>query len=130
MAYLVGIGAAIAIGGALIGTLIPQVIATINLFDFQQSTQPENIYWIVILESVFILTGTLSTLIYFHFGGRSSDGKSTNRSPIIESIATVGKFFIAITFGVLLANVLIASLSTLAAHWYQITTFILSIFKS
>jgi len=130
MAYLVGIGAAIAIGGALMGTLIPQVLATINLFDTQGTNQPDNVFLIFIIESIFILVGTLSTIIYFHFGARSSDGEVFYRSPFIESIANIGKFFIATTFGVLFANVLIASLSILASHWYQITSFILSIIRS
>jgi hypothetical protein len=39
MAYLVGVGAAVAIGGALMGTLFPQVRATINLFDLQAAQE-------------------------------------------------------------------------------------------
>ena len=35
MSYLVGVSAAVAIGGAVTGTLIPQVLASMNLLDVQ-----------------------------------------------------------------------------------------------
>lgn len=40
MAMLVGVGAAAAVGGALLGTLIPQAQASIDAFDLQSSTSP------------------------------------------------------------------------------------------
>ncbi|MBU0510537.1 MAG: hypothetical protein KJ638_02400, partial [Chloroflexi bacterium] len=56
LAMLVGIGAAAAIGGAVIGTIQPQLSASINLFGTNN-----------LIDAAIILLGTLTTLIYFHF---------------------------------------------------------------
>jgi len=128
MAYLIGIGAATAIGGAIMGTLFPQIISTINLFDGQNNSQ--GLIWYLVLESSFILIGTLSTLIYFHFGARSGANDPGKRAVWIESIAGVGKIFIAITFGAIFANVLIASLTAFVERWNFIGHFFLSLFQS
>ena len=37
MAYLVGVGAAVAIGGAVLGTLLPQISATFDNFDLKSA---------------------------------------------------------------------------------------------
>src|SRR3989304_6088146 len=64
MAFLVGAGAAVAIGGAVIGTLAPQVFATINSFDIRASAD-----LILAFNGAVILIGVVTTLAYFHFGG-------------------------------------------------------------
>ena len=38
IAFLVGVGAAVAVGGAVIGTLIPQTLASIKVFDLSNAT--------------------------------------------------------------------------------------------
>lgn len=128
MAFLVGIGVATAIGGAVMGTLFPQVIASINLFDFQTRGQNAALFWILVIESSFILLGTLSALIYFHFGARSHNDEPPQRTGWIELIARIGKFFIAITFGALFAGVLMAALTAFVERWNFILTTFLSIF--
>jgi hypothetical protein len=129
MAYLVGIGAATAIGGAVMGTLFPQVAATINLFDNKGAGGNGDFFWLLITESSFILLGTLSALIYFHFGARSPQGDTPQRAIWIDGIANIGKFFIAVTFGALFAGVLTAALTALVERWNFILTFILSLFS-
>ena len=129
MAFLVGIGAATAIGGAVMGTLYPQVIASINLFDFQTRGQNAALFWIMVIESSFILVGTLSALIYFHFGAHSHNDEPPQRSVWIELIARIGKLFIAITFGALFAGVLMAALTAFVERWNFILTTFLTIFK-
>ena len=39
IAFLVGVGAAVAVGGAVMGTLIPQTRAAINVFDLSNAGQ-------------------------------------------------------------------------------------------
>jgi hypothetical protein len=79
MAFLVGVGAAAAIGGAVLGTLFSQVSATVNVFD-QQATggfaNPGRL-----AEAALILLGTLATLIYFHFGARRSTPSPAMSAP-------------------------------------------------
>jgi hypothetical protein len=115
MAYLVWVCAATHIGGAVLGTIFPQVSASANLFDVQTMEANTSIVsWF--FTGVIILLGTVATLSYFHFGVKtSSDGVGVpHRHPLLESfLAPVGQVFIAITFGALFAGVLSASLAAL-----------------
>lgn len=120
MAYLVGAGAAVAIGGAVIGTLTPQAFATINAFDLRASSNP--------LQSLFdgglILVGVVTTLAYFHFGARAKDDGTLSRLAPIEWIAWVGRIFIAVTFGALFAGVYLAALTALVDRLFSMWDFI------
>ncbi|MDO9300738.1 MAG: hypothetical protein Q7T89_05110, partial [Anaerolineales bacterium] len=61
VAFLVGVGAAVTIAGALIGTLIPQVMGTINAFDLSAASA-RNVGFIEAISSgVIILAGTVLT---------------------------------------------------------------------
>ena len=54
MAYLVGVGAAIAIGGALLGTLFTQVKGAVNTFSPVAAATSMDQKWTLILEGGFI----------------------------------------------------------------------------
>lgn len=120
VAYLVGVGAAAAISGAVFGTIFPQSLATMNALSLTGKGG--------LFNGIIILVGTLATLIYFHFGVRSSGGR-TQRAGWIEMIALVGQGFIAVTFGVLFAGVYAAALTALVERWDTILKFILSFFQ-
>jgi hypothetical protein len=102
MAILVGVGAATAIGGAVLGTLFPQVSTSITLFDHLN-----------IWNALFIVVGTLTTLIYFQFTTKKTGDKPTSRQQTIQVFSWIGQAFIAITFGALFAGVYLAALSAL-----------------
>jgi len=107
MAFLVGVGAAVAVGGAVVGTLFPQVEASINLFDLSKTgfSPPERL-----IEGSVILLGTLTTLVYFHFGAKPSPS-GPQRSRLVNLLAWIGQIFVAITFGVIFAGVYAAALT-------------------
>lgn len=107
MAYVVGVSAAVTVGGAVIGTLFPQAFATINAFDLSASSLQIESF----INAVFILVGLVTTLIYFHFGARVIADGSVRRFGFIEILAWVGRIFIAITLGVLFAGVFLSSLT-------------------
>jgi hypothetical protein len=114
MAYVVGIGAAVTIGGTLLGTLFPQSAATVQLFDLSPGAVGGGLgIGTALLDGVFILVGTITTLAYFHFGARKCADQTPQRPPVIEGMARIGQYFIAITFGSLFAGVYIAALSAL-----------------
>ncbi len=117
MAYLAGIGVAAALGGAILGTFIPQSLASVNLFDHSSLTVAGQINWFELFNAVIILVGTVTTLAAFHFGAKVQSPKSTPQIPKragwIETMAKTGQFFIAITFGALFAGIYLASLSAL-----------------
>lgn len=113
MAFLVGAGAAVIIAGALIGTLIPQVEATINFFD-RSAAAARNIDFLEVAgNGIIILAGTVTSLIYFHFGARPKVDGSMQRFGLIEILAWVGRIFIGITLGAIFAGVYAAALTAL-----------------
>lgn len=112
MAFMVGVGAAVAIGGAVTGTIFPQTLAAINIFEIQ------------VFEGIVMLIGTISTLIYFQFRAKRGDDGQYRRNPIINIIALIGRVFIAITFGVLFAGVYSAALTAFIERIDFLSTFI------
>ena len=112
MALLVGVSAAVAVGGAVTGTLIPQIGATINMFGASSATSAAQ-FVEMIFNGVWILAGVTATLVYFHFGARTTKDGSVRRFGLIELIAFVGSIFLAITLGVLFAGVYSAALTAL-----------------
>ena len=112
VAILVGIGAAAAVGGAITGTLFPQILGTINSMDPSASSISSS-RWNQVINGIIIVLGTVTTLIYFHFGTQDIPGQSNQRLPIIEQISQIGKIFLAITFGALYAGVFLSSLAAL-----------------
>ncbi len=108
MGLLVGVGAAVAAGGAVSGTIIPQIGATINAFD------PRNLTSVfALLNAGLILFGAVTSLVYFHFGARALPDGAVRRFRLIEITAFVGSIFVAIALGVLFAGIYAASLTAL-----------------
>ena len=113
MAYLVGVGAAVTLGGAVLGTLLPQINATLNGFDLISSgvSGAGTIY--KFLNGLAVLLGVIGTLVYFHFGATPKTDGTVHRNPLVNILAWVGRVFIAVTFGVLFAGVYMAALTAL-----------------
>jgi hypothetical protein len=133
VAILVGIGAAAAIGGSITGTLFPQILGTINSVDPSAYAISSSV-WDQVINGTIIVLGTVTTLIYFHFGTQDIPGQSNKRLPIIEHISKVGNVFLAITFGALYAGVLLSSLAALverlSSFWDFLTTIGFQLFSS
>jgi hypothetical protein len=129
IAYLLGVGAATAIGGAILGTAFPQALASMNLFAQETLTQGGNTIY-QLTKGGFILVGTLATLAYFHFGARQYPNQPPGRPKWLEWTGWVGQVFIAMTFGVLFAGVYSAALTALIERVYFIRDFILALFAS
>ena len=64
MAFLVGVGAAVAIGGALLGTLFPQFTATTQLFDAAAIQASGKNVGIELLYGVLIMLGVVVTFAF------------------------------------------------------------------
>jgi hypothetical protein len=124
IAFLVGVSAAVAVGGAVMGTIIPQTQASINVFGLSGAGN----YW---LERLFfgtiMLLGTVATLVYFHFGAKATpDGPQRSRPVVV--LAWVGQIFIAITLGVLFAGVFTAAMAALIERLNFLWTFLAKLF--
>jgi len=123
MAVLVGVGAAAAVGGALIGTLLPQAQAAIDGFDFRSAGGGITALRQLVQGGVMFL-GTVFTLASFHFSAvRAADG-TPQRNRIFEGTAWVGRIFIAITLGALFAGVYMSALTAMIERLSFILNFI------
>ena len=126
VAFMVGVGAAVAVGGAVTGTLFPQTLAAIDAFDLQAANARGTSSGMQFIEGGLMLLGTISTLVYFQFGAKRGDDGVYRRNPVTGTLALIGKVFIAITFGVLFAGVFSATLTAFIERF----DFLLSFFSS
>jgi hypothetical protein len=111
MAVLVGVGAATALGGALIGTLVPQAQAAINEFDLGSATGSAIL--VRLFEATIMLLGTILTLAAFHFTVRRAPDGSVMKNGFMDGLGKAGRVFISITLGVLFAGVYMAALTAM-----------------
>jgi len=99
MAYLVGVGAAVAVGGAVFGTIAGQINGVASTVVISA------------VEGFIVLVGTVCALAYFQFGASAPSGQAARRSPLVEGLAKAGQVFIGITLGALFAGVYAAALT-------------------
>jgi hypothetical protein len=117
-AFLVGVGAAVVVGGAITGTLLPQslaAMATLNPAVVAPQTGETGLERI--LNVIIVLVGTLSTLAYFRFTRRGRPAGSAAASPFAlvgRALSALGRSFIALAFGVMYAGALSGTLLILA----------------
>jgi hypothetical protein len=120
VAFLVGVGAAVAVGGAVMGTLFPQTWASMRVLDLSTAGQYKLEH---LSEGIVMLIGTISALVYFHFGAKAT-ATGPQRSKLVRGLSWVGQVFIAITFGVLFAGVFVAAMTALIERLNFIITFL------
>lgn len=116
LAFLAGLTAAIAIGGAMFGTMIPQIRTIVDSFDPVGWYQTPGYPWLRIFESVVMLIGVVGTLSYFHFGRRQLDDHEMQakvRPWIFEVLGKVGEVFIGIALGAVFAGIFSTALLAL-----------------
>ena len=116
MALLVGVGAATALSGAVIGTMIPQSRAAMDVFVRPTFGQ--------LIEAVIMLAGTVLTLVYFQFSAKRAPDGTVKRNIVVEVLAWGGRVFIAITFGVLFAGVYMAALTAMIERLSSMINFV------
>jgi hypothetical protein len=120
--FLVGVGSAVAIGGAVTGTLFPQTRATfLHLLPFDASG---GVDFEKALSSVVIVVGTLATLGFFFYSGSARPGQPADRPAFAKPIAVVGQIFIGTAFGVMYAGALAASLAFFAQSVMELAKFL------
>jgi hypothetical protein len=115
VAIMVGVGAAVIVGGGITGTLIPQSLASMDSLDPGAQAPLTGEQGIErIINVVIMLLGTISTLVYFRFSARRQPSGEPSRSRISQVLAFIGRMFIAVTFGVMYAGALAATVVVLA----------------
>ena len=113
LAFLAGLTAAIAVGGSVFGTLIPQMRAVVDGFAPSSWYATPGRPWMRIMEAVFMLVGVLGTLSYFHFGRRRRQEHTPGdeeRPLFLEVLKKVGEIFIGVTLGTVFAGIFLSAL--------------------
>jgi hypothetical protein len=122
LAFLVGVGAALAIGGALFGTLLPQVTATASI-DLSPAAAayadaPGGNFFFDndFLSNIVVLIGTVGTLFYFTFTYRPKGFMGGFREGFVNFWAGMGRWVILITMGALFSNTVSARIALLLSR--------------
>ncbi|MGD2251673.1 MAG: hypothetical protein PVF70_02030 [Anaerolineales bacterium] len=114
MAILVGIGAAVVVGGAITGTLVPQAMGAIDTLNpGAVAVQTGETGLERVANVSILLVGTVSTLLYFRFTGFRKVNGRVLRTSLGKAVSTVGGLFIAVAFGAMYAGVLMAAIIVL-----------------
>jgi hypothetical protein len=125
VAYLVGLGAAVAAGGALTGTLFPQTQATfVSLLPGDAAGGDLLTMFEQPVSAIVLVGGTVCTLAFFWYGGRTLPGGQVDRPLLVKPLARIGQVFIGIALGVMYAGVLSASVAYLAERLGALWQFI------
>lgn len=99
LAYIIGVGAAVALIGAISGTLLPLAGATAN--SVRQNT----------LSGFLIVLGVISTLVYFQYLARREQGGRARREVLVRAIGSVGHVVVVITLGALYGGAILSGLA-------------------
>jgi hypothetical protein len=107
VAYLVGVGTAVALSGALLGTLVPQIGATGRALSRAALASSR----VGLLDGLMIVVGTICTLMAFNFAAPRQRGLAGAWARIVGVLAWVGRVFLIFALAVAFAGALTASLS-------------------
>jgi hypothetical protein len=118
--YLVGVGAAVALGGALFGTLGTQV-AAMALPPGAAFKGPNSDVNINFFLNIIIVFGTVTTLLSFSFFRAARRG-------VLSGLSSIGRTFLAIALGATFALVYIASVTVLIDRVQAISDAVLILF--
>jgi len=121
IALLVGVGAAVVVGGSITGTLVPQSLAAMGMLSPATAVsapgQSLSAWLEQLIGALISILATISVLIYFRFSAQRELTGRARRSRIAEIFAYLGKVFIAVTFGVMYAGALMATIVVLAQRF-------------
>lgn len=100
LALLFGVGTALAVGGALLGTLLPQILDTVR---------PVGSDPLQLVGSILLLLGVIVTLCYFYF----TIPRESSQGRVVAFGAKLGRWLLMIAFGFFFAGGLLTYLTAL-----------------
>lgn len=111
IAFLFGVGAALAIGGALSGLLIPQIAATaVSLSPFQDFG--------TLIGNCLLVLGTIGALLSFRFVTTQQRSVGLVFDAIARGWSRIGRWFVLIAFGAIFADTAVSRISILISRFY------------
>lgn len=111
MGYLLGTGAGVAIGGALLGTLFPQIVTT------SAAVTLDNLPW-GLVQGVVMLGGTIAALLVFSPRATGKNGEITATTAERASLLRrVGEFFIIVALAAAFAGAITTGLTLWVERW-------------
>jgi hypothetical protein len=110
VAFLFGVGAALAIGGALIGSFLPQIQASWVSVLPQTAGGAE-----AAVNNILLTVGTIGTLSYFYFTMGVRKGPGTG---FLRFGSIIGRWVLLITLGAIYGNRVMAYVSLLIERVY------------
>jgi hypothetical protein len=111
IAFLFGVGAALAIGGALSGALVPQIAATVVSLAPAQKMETVIGNWLLVI-------GTIGALLSFRFLAQPQRPLARAVDALGRGWAYVGRWFVLIAFGAIFADTAVARVSVLIDRVY------------
>lgn len=112
IAFLFGVGSALAIGGALSGTLIPQILATIVSLSPSQGI-------VTMISNILLVVGTIGSFLSFRFIVPNQPRPAIRAfDNIARGWGYFGRWFILIAFGAIFADTAVSRISILISRVY------------
>ena len=99
IAFIIAVGTAVALAGAIAGTLIPLANSTSSAVALDP------------LNGFLIFLGVVSTLAYFQYLARRKPNGQIERRLLSRAVGVVGQGFVVITLGALYAGAILTSLT-------------------
>lgn len=113
-AFLIGVGAAVATGGALLGTILPQAVAAGSLGDWLRMGLPG------LVNGLLVIGGTVCALVAFTFAVPRRPSAERLWKRTVGLVGQAGRLFLLAAFGTAFAAALTASLTILVGRIYYI----------
>jgi hypothetical protein len=99
LAFIIGVGTAVALVGAVTGTLLPLVGSTGSSIAVNR------------INGILLVIGVVCTLVYFQYLARRTPGGSLQRGLHVRVMGFVGQGVIVITLGAVYAAAILTSLT-------------------
>jgi hypothetical protein len=99
IAFIIGVGTAVSLVGAIAGTLLPLSMATGSGVRID------------VLNGFLISLGVICTLMYFYYLSQRKPNGEVQRRLLVRAVAGVGQLFIVVTLGAIYAGAILTSLT-------------------
>ena len=114
IAFLFGVGSALAIGGAVSGALVPQIRATIVSLAPSQD-------WQATVNNLLLVVGTIGAFLSFRFVVPAPTNKPMRALDVVaRGWGMVGRWFILVAFGAIFADTAVSRISILIGRFYYL----------